>query len=445
MWRQAELFAARCVASLLCLAGGLTAGAQTPAPTCQLRITTVPDGAAVTIDDKTGDVTPRVITDLAPGEHLLVLSKNGYATIRRNVTLSPDQRLALDLQMEPITGLVLIRSEPEGVDVRIGDTDRGQTPLLVTDLKLGRHNVEFKAQGFASRSVDLEIKDRKPQLLFMSLTSDSATVTLASDPQGARVMINGIDSGVTPCTVDRIPGGDVILRMELNGFSPREQAIKLRAGQRENITMVLKPLPAELECVSIPTGARIYLNNQFRGPAPVTLTGLEPGSYRVRAELEGYETSARTVKVGRAQKLTEEFRLEGNVGTLELTTEPAGVKIFIDGKEMGNTKAPPQGDASLSEALTLRTVIAGPHSVQLTKEGFAPKEFKIEIQLNQTSARHEKLVRMFIPDHEVRTSSGTERGMLLGIDTDGTIRLEIRPGVVKSYRARDVRSHQRLR
>jgi hypothetical protein len=35
--------------------------------------------------------------------------------------------------------------------------------------------------------------------------------------------------------------------------------------------------------------------------------------------------------------------------------------------------------------------------------------------------------------------------MLLGIDTDGTIRLEIRPGVVKSYRARDVRSHQRLR
>ena len=45
----------------------------------------------------------------------------------------------------------------------------------------------------------------------------------------------------------------------------------------------------------------------------------------------------------------------------------------------------------------------------------------------------------------MRTSAGVETGMLQGIDSDGTIRLMVRPGVVKRFLARDVISHQSLR
>lgn len=444
MQRQIGLFATKRAALLLWLAAA-AAPAQDAPPSCQLRITSTPDACAIAVDGTPRDVTPRVLSDLAPGEHLLVLSKPGYATLRRNVTLSPDQRLALDLQLEPLTGLVLIRSDPDGAEIRLGGTDRGKTPLLLTDLKAGTYQIEVAAQGYTSRTVALEIKNRKPQLLNVALASDSASVALESEPPGARVLINGIDSGLTPCTADRVPAGDVFLKMELTGFAPTEQILKLRAGQKDSVKLVLKPLPAELQVVSIPAGARIYLNNQFRGPTPLTLTGLDAGSYRIRAELDGFAPEARTVELVRAQKLTEEFRLEGNLGIFQLVTEPAGVKVFIDGMEKGVTKAPPQKDDSLSEALLLRGMAVGEHQVQLTKEGFAPKEFKLVILKNQTATQHMKLQRLFIPNYEVKTSGGTERGMLLGIDSDGTIRLETRPGVVSTIRPRDIISSRNLR
>lgn len=423
-----------------------TFAAKPPPPVgCQLRVNSMPDGAAVTLDGTARDVTPVVMTDIPPGEHLLVVQKPGYYPLRKTVLLSPEQRLALDLQLESMTGLLLVDSDPPGAEVRVDETDRGTTPRLITDLRFGKHQVSVKSTGYAPRAMDVEIKDRKPVRVVISLTSDSAAVAVDSDPQGAKVILNGIDGGVTPCTVERVPAGDAFLKLELEGYAPMDQILKLRAGQREDVKLVLKSLPSELSVVTIPEGARVYLNNQFRGTAPVKVPDVQPGSYRIRVEMDGFESAARTVEMGRAQRTVEEFRLEGNLGILELVTEPAGVRVFVDGKPVGTTPAPPGESDQVSGPFSLKTLATGTHTIQLSKEGYGAKTFSIDIQRNQTLARHEKLVKLFIPDYEVQTRTSTERGMLIGTDPDGTLRLEVRPGVVKSIRAADVRVQRPLR
>jgi len=63
--------------------------------------------------------------------------------------------------------------------------------------------------------------------------------------------------------------------------------------------------PAEkgtLQLTSSPTGAEIYLDNQYRGTTPGTISGVEPGNHTLEFRLKGYKSwkSAITVSSGNA-------------------------------------------------------------------------------------------------------------------------------------------------
>ncbi len=48
---------------------------------------------------------------------------------------------------------------------------------------------------------------------------------------------------------------------------------------------------------SVPAGANVFLNNEFKGKAPLTFYGLEAGSYDVLVKKEGYESYSTVVSV----------------------------------------------------------------------------------------------------------------------------------------------------
>ena len=92
-------------------------------------------------------------------------------------------------------------------------------------------------------------------------------------------------------------------------------------------------MPSSLKIITIPEKARIYVDNQYRGESPVELIPFSAGTYRVRAELSGYELVARNVDLKPAENRVEEFRLQPNSGAISVVTTPAFVSIKVDGKE----------------------------------------------------------------------------------------------------------------
>ena len=108
--------------ALLALTGSATAGEP-----AQVRVTTDPPGAVITCDGVVYSAAPVTLTDLAPGRHLVVAGKPGFVETRRSITLAAGQRMALDLKLEPVMGLVLVHSTPPGVDVQVDGADRGRT------------------------------------------------------------------------------------------------------------------------------------------------------------------------------------------------------------------------------------------------------------------------------------------------------------------------------
>ncbi|MCE9614539.1 MAG: PEGA domain-containing protein [Lentisphaerae bacterium] len=424
----------------LCALGAFAAGSAPDVRTlAELYVASTPAGAACNVDGIDRGVTPVTITGLPAGEHLAILSKNGYRDLRRTVTLAAGARAALDEALDAERGLVLLQTDPSGARVSIDGADRGLSPLILTDLPLGPHRARAEAPGCFPGEVNLTLDSRAPVKVVMTLPPSTATIDVTSQPLGAAVILDGAAQGRTPLTLERIPEGQHRLQVQHPGYAPFEETLQAEAGSHTTVDAPLAPLPARLRVVTEPPGARVYLDNALHGESPVTIDDLPPGAYRLRVEATGYATAGRTVTLALAANVTEEVRLDSNSGTLQLITEPAGATVFVDSRKVGITESGTNATDQVSDPLLVRLVEAGTHTLQLTKQGFYAIKKTIEISKNETLALHETLKRRFIPDYEVVTAAGIDRGVLAGVDPDGSVRLEVRPGVIKRIRAKDIK------
>ncbi|MCX6996337.1 MAG: PEGA domain-containing protein [Kiritimatiellaeota bacterium] len=402
----------------------------------QIRVTTSPAGAAVQLDGQMQEIAPLTFQRVAPGTHLLVARKEGFREMRRAVSLQQGDKVAAVFKLEPIKGLVVLQTVPPGAEVEIDGAFRGKTPLLLLDLGLGEHPTLIRSEGYQPRKLAIKVADRVPQKIMTDLTSDSAKVSIVSEPAGADVLINGSHRGQTPCAVDRIPSGSIDLEILLKGFRKHQEKIALKAGDIFEVRATLKPLPATLAVQSLPDKARIYLNDQYQGDSPLVLTNLLPGTYRLRAELRGYEADARDMVLKPEDHITEEFRFTRNSGMLVIVTSPPGVQVCVDGEVRGASV--PSSNPQVSEPVQVDLLAKGEHILNLIKPGYSYQPVNFTIEQGKILNRTERLTRLFIPNTLVRTgltADDTHTGVLVRKYPNGDVELETRPGIFKKFDA----------
>jgi hypothetical protein len=428
--------------ALLCMAAISIQAAKEPST--YLSIQSQPDGAQITINHKARGMTPLTITDLPAGSYLIHAKKEGCSDSFETVSLQPGINYNINLELLPQRGLLLIESEPEGAEVTSESASLGITPLLITNLRPGKHRVSVALPGFQKKEIDITLKGRTPKKEFVTLVADSGTINIDSQPTGAEVLINGIARGNTPCKLDRIPGGEVKLEVRLSGYIPYLRDIALAAGEQQDVNLQLRPLPGNLSIVSIPSGARVYIENEFKKESPYILENAEPGNYRVRVELTGYTPIARDIEILKGISCTEEFRLTKNTGILSVITAPSGATILIDGRKKGITSSSKTDTSAVSKQLSNEYVMAGEHTIEIVRKGYGPQKRKITIKQDQTTSLQIKLSRQFIPNYEVTTTRSYYKGVLEFMNEEG-IRIETAPGISQTIPMKDVKSHGKLR
>lgn len=408
----------------------------------QIYVTTVPTGAMVVFDDALCDQTPTTLKQVLPGDHLLVVRKSGYHEARKTVMIQPGERVAVEIKLEPIVGTALIHSIPKGADVEIDNANYGKTPLLITDFALGKHRLKLSAHGYLPKIVEVTVLDQTPLRIDVRLVSDSAQLVIGSTPQGAQVTIDGSAGGKTPCTIPAIASGIHKIDITLKGYSPYSDEFTVQAGDLRKIDVTLVSLPGSLSVVSIPDGARIYLNNRFRAESPFSRRNIPAGKYVVRAELRGHETQTITNVVISGEESVVEFQMVRNSGTILLTTEPPGVSVYLDGDNQGKTKT--RGQELISNQIQIDLVARGKRNLQLTKQGYYNLTKTVEVEPNQTIILHERLKRRpvpFVPNVIIRTGTGEEhtfRGIIREKYENGDTKLEIARGIFKLFRRSEI-------
>jgi hypothetical protein len=190
--------------------------------------------------------------------------------------------------------------------------------------------------------------------------SADGTLTVNTNPPGAKVFVDGVERGVTPLSVALKPGTH---GLELRGDgTPRLMPIMMPAGAQLSQYIELPKTVAtfgQLQIRTEPGGARVSVDGLPRGSSPVTVSELTPGEHSVQLESDfGSVKQIVTIEGGLTASLVVPLSApEGApVSGWMSVTAPADVQIF-EGKRLIGT--------SQSDRLM---VSAGRHDIDIVND-----------------------------------------------------------------------------
>lgn len=374
------------------------------------------------------------------GDVLIKISEPGYRTEYRTVSLRQGDRHHESFKLKPEPIPVLFRSNTAAT-VLCNGSELGVTPFYAFFDHARMHRIIFRAEGYQDQVVSLDLSNGRPRVIDRELISDSGTIMVQTIPAGARLLVNGVNRGMTPCTISRIREGKHTLTLSMDGYVKLQHELHVSAGENIPVNLTLERLPSKLMVSTIPSGARVYVDDVYRGESDLTLTDLSEGRHQIRVVAPGYATMTREVQVTAGKQHTEEFELVIVRGRLVVQTAPAVVKVY-DGRKLIGTTTPKNAYDFVSEELAM-SLAPGAHEITFKADGYAPVTRKVTIDANKTTTI--KLRLEFKPDLEVVTSSGIFHGVLTRQNERGELTIELEPGKFRTFLPGEIISRKLLK
>lgn len=116
--------------------------------------------------------------------------------------------------------------------------------------------------------------------------------------------------------------------------------------------------PGSMNLQSVPDGASVTVNGDYRGTTPLSVGGLSPGTYEVTFSRPGFVNLSPRVVVqgGKNSEVIATLQLE--TGALAVNSTPPGARVLLDGTMAGLSP------------LVLENISAGSHTLALEKDGY---------------------------------------------------------------------------
>lgn len=251
-----------------------------------LSIDSYPQNCEVYLNGEYVGVTP-LEKSVKIGKYTLEVKKEGYEDYKKEVTIERGKETVIIANLEISTGSLIVKTDPDGATVFVDGKNYGLTPIEIKDLEIGEHEIVISKEGYAQIIKKIDI--RKETVTIEEILIEAISeIFINTNPKGAKVIINGKEMGVTPLTLKDINPGRYIITFKAIGYEEMTKSIEVKEGLNAfNFEMV--QLNHALIVESEPTGAKIYLDDVFKGTTPIEIKNLTPEKkYRLKVEVEGY-------------------------------------------------------------------------------------------------------------------------------------------------------------
>jgi hypothetical protein len=345
-----------------------------------------PAGSQVKINDEMVGVTP-VNVKLKPGKYTVEISKPGYVKKVEQIEVGAlaDNKFSFELK-ELLVNLNIRSSALEGevyVDGQfVGKLDQGR--LGEVKVRPGVRIIEVKGaeeEGIAS----VDIPEVESAEVFIETTLKMGTLTVLSNVDDADVYINDRNYGKIKngkFRVDLKPGSyKVELRREK--YASALGIAYVFGGKEQTLPLNLEKMYFNVNINVEPSDAKVFANGEYIGSGSFTVE-MKRGNVNLRVEREGYESQEKVLILDKDMDMS--FELKPIVALLEIQTEPADAKIFVNGNPVGATP-------------TTVKLPYGQNEISLIKQGYKKIDFKLNV------LRTEKIKRSFKLEETIETKA----------------------------------------
>jgi hypothetical protein len=290
----------------------------------------------------------------------------------------------------PSFARLFITSDPPGAQIYLNDKNTGKvTPDSLVELISGDYTVTLKYPAFNDSSFIIQLEDNESFDLdvFLSESNPQGEITLTSDPSGANIKINNEETGeVTPATFANLERGTYEIELSLNLYDDIGFTIQLDKDEKvnKNTRMIISGTSGSIFVNSDPTGAQIFLDGFDTGlTTPDTLKPLASGDYEIKLTLNEFSdtTFMSSVTTG-ITTVNNIFLRESNPqGEIELTSEPSGASISLNGAETGEVTP-----------ATFTNLERGTYEIDLTLDLYEDVNFILELSKDEKVSRNTKML-----------------------------------------------------
>lgn len=364
---------------------------------------------------------------LTPGSYIFKYSAPGYEPHWSALELKSGVSRKLDVTLTPLTGSVLIVSNPPGAELVVGGQVKGVTPLVLEHVKQGSYSGLLRMQGYAPHAVEWSVSDDRPIKVSADLNENVGRLQLTSTPAKARLWINGKAEGVTPRTIE-LTEGRYQVRLEQDGFVANEEGITIERKKTLQKHMKLQALPGAMAVNSEPAGGEVWLNGKKQGVTPYLQRDLTPGTYTVEIRKDGFETEKRTVVITSGSQDELNVKLGSSRGSVELYVRPAGVSVSIDGQFVGKVQSDAQSSHG-TRPIKIEDLAPGIHQITLAHPRATPSSQTIQVKVEKGELVRPKRLDVWIANCELTYKDGRIETGALFSENDREIFFGLEPGV----------------
>lgn len=357
------------------------------------------DGAAISFDGvyqgltEGGLLSVPVQTTGTP-QSVVSATKTGYTAAQQTLPSVPPagEHTSVYLTLQPVaptTGSLSVTSSPSGAAVYVKSVYYGITPQTVTGLAPGNHLVQLTHSGYEPWSQTAGVTAGRITTITAVLVpkQELGTLSVSSNPTGAAIYLDGSYYGTTPKTIGGLATGLHDLELTKSGYEDSVMRVRIYTDQVTTVSKSMKkistPSTGSLEVTSNPAYAKISVNNVYYGETkpgtPFVVSGLAPGSYSVKATLEGYNDAVTSVSVNAGRATPVSFSLtpvtpDVTTASLKVTSTPSGAQVYVDNILAGITP------------LTVPDITPGVHDVKISLAGYHDHIVSVDLAAGETGS-----------------------------------------------------------
>ncbi|MEX0617850.1 MAG: PEGA domain-containing protein [Pseudohongiellaceae bacterium] len=298
---------------------------------------------------------------MRPGMYEIALGNEGYYDTDERLLVSSDQSQTHRFAMRKLPGVLNVSTGGvEGARVLIDAVDVGTTPLSGLQIEPGTHELTIESARYLSFRKQIEIEGRTiEQNEEVNLDPAWAVVNLSSSPSGAEVLVDGEAAGSTPLTAELLQG-DREITIRLAGHKAWQDHIEISAGEDLSLPDVeLEPADGLVFIQSVPTGAGVTINGEFRGQTPLQVALQPDAQHTVALFKNGYEAATTTLQTASGEERGVTLPLDPIMTQVNLAVQPEDAEVYVNGQYRGPADQPLE-------------LMAASQTVEIRKRGYVP-------------------------------------------------------------------------